>query len=93
MSVEKLGDFLSESYNKGFLSKIFLGQQFEQAIKKSFGEEVKIVLKGNEIHLICSNPSQARFFSLKKRALYTMIGKTFGDESKKMTLKVRVRTA
>ncbi|HUD21115.1 MAG TPA: hypothetical protein VMQ44_03560 [Candidatus Saccharimonadales bacterium] len=89
MTVERLGDFLGSSYKKNFLGRVFSAGQLEKAIEKEYQDRVRVILKDEQIILVCDNPSQAKFYQLRRRKLYVLISQTFGS-TKGFQLKIRV---
>jgi hypothetical protein len=90
MTIEKLGDFLGSSYKKNFLGRVFSAGQLEKAIEEEYQDKVKVILKGEQVILVCDNPSQVKFYQLRRRKIYGLISQTFGS-TKGVLLTFRVK--
>jgi hypothetical protein len=91
MSVQPLGDFLSGSYQKSYLQKIFIGQKLEKVFSELAKGPVKVVIKDKTISVGCTTPAQATFLRLKRTRLYAVVNETLNTKSHGYTVRVRVR--
>lgn len=84
--LEKLSDYFRSPANKGYLQKVYLGEQLREKIEKEFGIKCRVVVRKTTISIYCLHQAEAQSLNLKRRAIIrSMLG------IKGYDLKIRVQ--
>jgi len=66
MTLERLSDYLSSSYKRGTLQKIYLARQIEQSIYQLTKQKAHVIIRTNGVVIECDNQAVAYALELKR---------------------------